>query len=133
LFTLPGFNKANVLVKFVVTNDNGNNMYIDNVNLSQSAPNFVGITKVNALQTRVSLYPNPTNGIATIAVTSQKAGDASVVVTNMLGQVVTSKTASLSVGSTTIQFDMSAYAAGIYNVTVNTADGSIIKKLNVTK
>lgn len=133
VFTLPGFNKPNVLVKFVVTNDNGNNMYLDNVNLSQSAPDFVGLTKIDASQNFVALYPNPTNGITTIAITSKKAGEASVFVTNMLGQVVTSKTTSLSVGSTNIQFDMSAYAAGIYNVTVSTADGSVIKKLNVTK
>lgn len=71
---LTGFNTANVLCKFVATNGNGNNMYIDNVNLSQSAP--VGIAKVAAAASNVNLFPNPTNGFTNLSITSANAGTA---------------------------------------------------------
>ncbi|WP_317899314.1 Omp28-related outer membrane protein [Aurantibacillus circumpalustris] len=131
--TLPGFNKPNVLVKFVVTNDNGNNLYLDNVNLSQSAPTSVGISNANASENFVTLYPNPTNGITNVTITSKKAGEARVFVTNTLGQVVSFKNASLTEGSNNIKFDMSTFAVGIYNVAISTEEGSVVKKLNVTK
>jgi len=129
--TLPGFNKSNVLVKFVTTSDNGNNLYLDNINLSQSNP--TGIKKIADSQMNVSIYPNPTNGITNINITAKKASDATVSVMNMLGQVVTVKQVSLTLGANSVQLDMKEYATGVYNVTINTANGSVVKKLNVTK
>jgi hypothetical protein len=133
VITLPGFNKSNVLVKFVVTNDNGNNLYLDNINLMQSAPNSVGITKVNSSDVNAVLYPNPTSGMTNVAIRTKKAGEAAITVTNLLGQVVISKTINLNEGGNSVQLDMNVQAAGIYNVTINTVEGSVVKRLNVTK
>lgn len=131
VFTLPGFNKSNVLVKFVVTNDNGNYLYLDNINLAQAAP--VGITKINASNVSVSLYPNPTNGVTSVNITSKKVTEAKISVVNQLGQVIVVKTARLAEGANSVEIDTKEFAAGIYNVTISTADGSAVKKLNVIK
>jgi len=131
VFTLPGFNKPNVLVKFVVTNDNGNMLYLDNINLSQAAP--VGIKALAATQLNVSLYPNPTDGITNVSIDSKQASTAKISILNMIGQLVTMKEVRLTEGSNSIQFDMKDYAAGVYNVTIATPNGSVVKKLNVTK
>lgn len=128
---LTGFNKANVIVKFVTTNDNGNNMYLDNINLSQSNP--TGINKVNAAQMNVSLYPNPTNGITNLSINAGKANDVKITIVNTLGQVVLNKQSSLNEGANIIQIDTRDLASGVYNVTVDAKAGSIVKKLNVTK
>ncbi len=128
---LTGFNKPNVLVKFVVTSDNGNNLFLDNINLSQSAP--VGLVKTNASQVNVALYPNPTNGITNVRIQAKKQSDAKISVVNLLGQVVMLKEVSLTEGTNSVQLDMSDYAGGIYNVTISTTNGSVVKKLNVTK
>jgi hypothetical protein len=128
---LTGFNKPDVIVKFVTTSDNGNNLYLDNVNLSQSSP--TGISKVNATQTSVNLFPNPTNGVTTLNINSAKNTNAKITVMNTLGQVVYTKEVSLNEGTNTLQIDAKEYASGVYNVMVNTDNGSIVKKLNVTK
>ena len=130
-FSLTGFNLANVLVKFVTTSDNGNNLFLDNINLVQSAP--VGIAKINTFATAVGLYPNPTSGITNVTITSKKSSDAKISVVNTLGQVVAVKEVKLTEGANSIQLDMKEFAAGIYNVTISTTEGSAVKKLNVTK
>lgn len=128
---LTGFDKANVIVKFVTTNDNGNNMYLDNVNLAQ--PNPTGIRKLNASQMNVTLYPNPTNGITTVKVNTVKGGEAKLAVVNTLGQLVLEKQITLNEGANTIQIDAKDFASGIYNISLDTQSGSIVKKLTVTK
>ena len=134
LFYLPGFNKANVLVKFVATNGgNGNNLYLDNINLIQSEPSTVGLSKIDASAMSIGLYPNPTQGITNVKINSVKASGANISVSNMLGQVVLTKQVSLAEGANTVPLDLKEQAAGIYNVVITTGNGSVIKKLNLTK
>lgn len=128
---MPGFNKPNVLVKFVVTNDNGNNMYLDNINLRQNSP--VGIKAINADLSSVSLYPNPTNGLTSLSINAKQASKAEISVVNQLGQVVAAHTVSLNDGNNSVEIDTKAFAAGIYNVSISTDNGTTVKKLNVIK
>jgi hypothetical protein len=128
---LTGFNKDNVIVKFVTTSDNGNNMYIDNINLSQKNP--TGISKVSAAKLNVAMFPNPSNSVTNIKINSAKAGDASVKVINTLGQVVSEKHSTLTEGFNAIELNVSDLATGIYNVSIETAGGSVVKKLTVIK
>lgn len=128
---LVGFNKPNVIVKFVVTNDNGNNLYIDNVNLFQPKP--VGITKLdNASAVNFKLYPNPTSGLTTIGVNASQAGSAKIAVTNAIGQLVVEKNTNLSVGGNTIDVDLSNLPSGVYSISVDTNKSTSVKKLVVT-
>jgi hypothetical protein len=124
-------NNPNALVIFRATNDYGNNLYIDNVNLSQMGSVNITKNQVNAIN--LALYPNPTNGDATVMVNSVKSLEAKVLVVNVLGQLVQSKTLTLAEGSTTIQIDSKKLDSGIYNVILETENGSIVKKLTVTK
>jgi hypothetical protein len=128
---LTGFNKDNVIVKFVTTSDNGNNMYIDNINLSQKNP--TGLSKVSAAKLNVAMFPNPSNSVTNIKINSAKAGDASVKVINTLGQVVSEKHSTLTEGFNAIELNVSDLATGIYNVSIETAGGSVVKKLTVIK
>lgn len=130
--SLTGFNKPNVIVKFVVTNDNGNNLYLDNINLSQPQPLVTGI-KAQTAETSVSMYPNPTTALTTISIRTPKASAGKVTVMNLFGQVVISKDLNLNEGENTLQLDMKEYAAGIYNVQISTASETIVKKLNLNK
>lgn len=128
---LTGYNKPNVLVKFVVTNDNGNNLYLDNINLSQSNP--VGIAKVeSSSQVSFKLYPNPTSGLTTIGVNAAQSGSAKIAVTNAIGQLVFEKNTNLSVGGNTIDVDLSSLPSGVYSISVDTNKNSSVKKLVVT-
>jgi len=133
--TLTGYNNSNLIVKFTSTSDFGNNLYLDNINLSQVANplNLAGINTLNYDNVSVTLYPNPSNGQTNVVIGSTKAGKATISMMNALGQVVFTKQVNVETGSNNIQLDVKDLASGIYNVVVATENGSTVKKLTVSK
>lgn len=133
--TLTGYNLGDILVKFVGTSDYGNNLYIDNVNLSQkpNPVNGVGIANVAASEVNVNVYPNPANGQTSVVINALHSGKATVTMVNTLGQVVYSNQMSVDAGLNTMNLDVKEFASGLYNVIVDTESGSVVKKLTVTK
>ncbi len=128
---LTGFNTSNVLVKFVATNGNGNCLYLDNVNLAQTAP--TGINTIKSSQWSVNVFPNPSNGISTVAINAVKSGSAKLTVLNTLGQVVNSKVVNLTEGSNNIMLDLSGNANGVYSIMIDSNNGSQVKKITLSK
>ena len=128
---LNGYNSASVLVKFVVTNDNGNNLYIDNVNLNQTQP--VGLIKETKLSNQVSIFPNPTSGNATLKVFSLTSGKSKLILINTMGQIVSSKTIDLFSGNNNILIDTKEFSNGIYSVILETATETVVKKISISK
>ncbi|MDP1802656.1 MAG: T9SS type A sorting domain-containing protein [Bacteroidota bacterium] len=124
-------NSPTALVKFVATTDYGNNMYVDNINLAQANPTSVKTNAINNVS--FDVYPNPTKGETTLNISAVTAGNANVVVINTLGQVVYSKQIELTVGINTLQLDANNFANGLYTVSVESTNGSMVKKLTVTK
>ena len=124
-------NAPEVLVKFVTINDYGNNLFMDNVNLKSALA--TGIKNQIVDFAEVSIFPNPAISETTIKiVTTNTTNNANVIITNNIGQVVYQNSKSLELGLNQITFDTKAFAAGLYNVTVISKDGSITKKLTVT-
>lgn len=129
--TLSGFNVANLLVKFVATNDNGNNMYLDNINLSQSDP--VGIKTYGMVNYLVDVYPNPSNGETNVMINAIYPSKAELKVLNSIGQVVYVSTENLNSGENLIQLDASRFAHGVYSIVVESEHGKVVKKLTVAE
>ncbi len=113
--SLPGWNKSNVIAKFVVTNDNGNNIYIDNVNLSQSSP--VGLTSNQGILADMHVVPNPSNGNMQIIVQGQANQSSQFELRNLLGQVVYLKNVDLQNGLNRITLDLQHLPKGVYTLT----------------
>jgi len=128
---LTGYNSPSVLVKFVVTNDNGNNLYIDNVNLNQTQP--VGLIKETKLSNQVSIFPNPTSGNTTLRVFSLISGKSKLILINTMGQIVSSKTIDLFSGNNNILIDTKEFSNGIYSVVLETATETVVKKISIYK
>ena len=128
---LTGYNSASVLVKFVVTNDNGNNLYIDNVNLNQTQP--VGLIKETKLSNQVSIFPNPTSGNATLKVFSLTSGKSKLILINTMGQIASSKTIDLFSGNNNILIDTKEFSNGIYSVVLEIATETVVKKISISK
>jgi hypothetical protein len=122
-------NMPGVLVKFVATSAYGNNMYIDNVNLASA----MSIKNTLNSNTTVELYPNPAQNETSVHIVNGKAGDFNVTVLNAIGQIVVQKTVSLQAGNSEVNVDTRGLAEGVYNVVVANQEGSIVKKLTVTK
>lgn len=128
---LTGFNVPELLVKFVFTNGNGNNLYLDNINLSQSDP--VGIKQNSLDNAMVAVYPNPSKGETSVLVKAAKAGNAKLCVYNQLGQMVYERNHNLNQGENKLSFDCSNFAPGLYSVSIDSPQGKAIRKLQVSE
>lgn len=90
-----------------------------------SEPVICEVTSVGEASTQVSLFPNPTQGKVTLKAASMKQ----VTVVNTMGQVLLVK----YMDDNEITIDLSAFGNGMYLVNVTTAEGVIVKKLNVLR
>jgi hypothetical protein len=131
-FALPAAaaNNAQVLMKFVATSAYGNNLYVDNVNITQ---NNVGIKTHNPSAFNVQLYPNPSAGMTNLDITSRSAAKGTIVIHNALGQVVYEMDVNVEQGYNNVKIDTKALPTGIYNVNFASETGKFNTKLIITK
>lgn len=122
-------NNASVLVKFTATSDYGNNLYIDNINMGNT-PTSIKSTVNNS--SNVELFPNPANASTNLFVKSTSNINATVIVMNLLGQVVSQKQVAITAGDNNITINTSDLANGVYNV-VFKGEQTVTKKLTVSK
>lgn len=82
----------------------------------------VGIDEANALDRRLTLYPNPTDGQMSLSFDLPSATNVRFQVLNLMGQQVMSTTRGFGIGEQRHSLDLSALPNGSYLVSV-TADG----------
>lgn len=122
-------NQNNVLIKFTATSNYGNNMYIDDINLT----NTTGIAENTSINS-FSVYPNPVNNSTTISMALAQSENVIVNVYNMLGEVIqTINPGQLSSGLHTISMDASKLNNGVYFVKITAGSSSVSKKVVVEK
>ncbi|MBX7182830.1 MAG: T9SS type A sorting domain-containing protein [Bacteroidia bacterium] len=93
---------------------------------------FVGIEE--AINTSsFNVYPNPTNGVATVGFEVKNASTLAIEITNVAGQVVFKETKSVMPGAYIYPIDLTANASGLYFVKVATGDSNIVTKINLSK
>ena len=85
----------------------------------------VSVDDMKAVEERVSVYPNPSNGIVNIDLQGALAQNATVEVYNAMGQLVTSKNYSEVSGK--FEVDLSGNAAGVYTIKL-IANGEVVTK-----
>ncbi|MFZ4548875.1 MAG: PKD domain-containing protein, partial [Bacteroidales bacterium] len=104
----PWANKSNIQIAFESYNKYGNNLYLDNINISStvSVKDFTGVTNT------IQVYPNPTTGMVNVY-SSQRIEDLLVSVFNAQGvQVYSKKVKPSSHLSETI--DLGNLSKGVY-------------------
>ncbi len=79
-----------------------------------------------------SLYPNPTAGLFVIDVTLPEQSNAVITITDALGRTIEVMNVS-NTDTYRRQVDMSGYAEGVYNITLNYAEQSITKRVTLRK
>ncbi|WP_338766455.1 lamin tail domain-containing protein [Bernardetia sp. ABR2-2B] len=76
------------------------------------------------------VYPNPSNtGIFRVQLSSSIVSDVTFTVTDNIGRVLESKTIKANETSALQTIDLSQYAAGMYALTIDTEQGTVIKKI----
>jgi PKD repeat protein len=120
--------KPNVRFKFkVYGSTRGNNFYIDDINIGSAVTGIEEVSVVND----VNIFPNPTEGDATIALSLATAGKVTINVTDLTGKEV-AKVFDDNLSDGEIQIPMSGtsqLAAGVYVVNVRAGESVVQKKL----
>jgi hypothetical protein len=76
------------------------------------------------------VYPNPSKtGIFRVQLSSSITSDVTFIITDNIGRVLESKVIKANETSTLQTLDMSQYAAGMYALTIDTEQGTVIKKI----
>lgn len=82
----------------------------------------------------VNLYPNPASNSTNLSIELTQNESVNISVLNAIGQeVYTSKSNNYDAGVNTITLDTQEWAAGVYNINISTAKGSVNQKLTIAK
>jgi hypothetical protein len=108
-----------VQLKFVNVTDGGNNLYIDDIYVGDGSGGFITGLDHPSAATKLTLYPNPSSGSATLqfSLTSQSA--VGIEVYSILGQrieIMDKKV--LATGPHRMLLNTSTYPAGTYIIKV---------------
>lgn len=90
-------------------------------------PCAVSVDELALAEGDVSVYPNPTNGVVVINVADASKFNYTII--DVVGNVI----ANNNVNSNRTTIDLTNNALGVYFVTINTDNGSITKKVMLTK
>ena len=121
--------QKNVLIKFSARNNYGNDIYIDNINISSP----LGITQNHGNISRVNVYPNPASDQFTMAINVNSSERTNIALYNVMGQLVSLKSYNLDAGENKLTVQADQLANGIYTILVSSASGSYQTKISVVK
>ena len=124
-YSLDSYADSSIYIAFneYVTNNNNYGAAISLDNVYVGAP--VGINNVEN-NTYINIYPNPVQDFLNI---NSSEDIINVKLYNVIGQIVLNKL----VNNNTHQINTSNYTPGMYLLTVETANGTITKKVNISK
>jgi PKD repeat protein len=119
-------NKPNVRFKFEFSMDSGNNIYIDDINITGTST--VGIDDVEFLAT-LNVYPNPTDGPTTTSFSLSEANQVKIDIVDITGRVV-EQVADQAMVPGKYNFEIgSNLPAGSYFVRYSVGDNNMTRKL----
>ncbi|MBI3510399.1 MAG: Omp28-related outer membrane protein [Bacteroidetes bacterium] len=129
LSSYSGNNK--VFIMFRGTNGYGNNIYVDDINVS----NVVcptGVEEHTALN-GIDIIPNPFDQQANVSIDLANSSDVTVEVYTMTGELVSKQDAgTLSSGKQVIAINGAELASGMYFVTVRAGETTVTRKVSVS-
>jgi len=115
----------NVSIRFEHISDYENNLYIDDINISNV---LLDVDEVARPKGSLNVYPNPTAGLLNIDLKLPSEEDVEIMVFNALGQLV-SQTNEANVLEGSYKLNMSAMAKGIYHIQVVGGGETLSKKV----
>ncbi|MBL7916365.1 MAG: choice-of-anchor J domain-containing protein [Bacteroidia bacterium] len=118
---------ADLIIKFKATSNFGNNMYIDDVNLTVTT----GITEAE-LDQSIQLYPTLTSGMVNLEANFTKEQNLKVAVYNAIGQEVSKNTYGNTLGGK-FEIDLTNMANGNYSVKIFTDEAAVVKSISIAK
>lgn len=122
---------SGALIAFKGTSGYGNNIFIDDVNIRSGVP--TGVNNIIA-ENGLKLYPNPASNSSVLEFTLSMESQVQVVVYDMTGRLMDAVVnAQLGKGNHRYELNTSRLSSGLYNVKIQTENGSITERLSVIK
>lgn len=116
-----------VLLKLEVETGKGNSLWLDDIGIRMAKTDFTSVAE-NAINSKVSVYPNPAKSVATVSLNGADWNNAVVSLIDVTGKVVSTQVAS---GSNDIILNLSQVEAGVYNVQVSEESSVSVTRLVV--
>ncbi|HOZ52373.1 MAG TPA: T9SS type A sorting domain-containing protein, partial [Chitinophagaceae bacterium] len=126
---LTSFVGKKIFLRFRGSNMNGNNLFIDNINIMLKDAWPLSTTDFG--EDLLSVYPNPSDGNYTLEFHSTESKDVRYSIYNVAGQKVKENKLSISAGHTKTALNISNMASGMYVLELR--DGSKTKKIKLSK
>ena len=117
-------------IKYVLKNGT---VQTDTLTFKIYVGNTTGVKDLKNVKDWITMYPNPTTSDTKLQLDISETGDVSISTLNGLGQSVYSATTHCLAGLNSIVLETKNYDSGIYTILIHTKNGTISKKLTVTK
>lgn len=129
LVTIPSiYLGANTTFKFEFTNGDGNNIYLDDINITSSS----SINELNNKNFGIFVFPNPVIENATVNLVSQIDTKVTVEIRDVLGKTIhTLENYNINEGENVININTAHYAKGLYFISVASSNTKVTQKMLV--
>lgn len=121
---------GNYVIRYKVFNVNNAN---DTLAFNVAYNAGVGIKKHTVDAGMVTLYPNPSSGEVTVDAYVSSTQPAAISIYNSLGELVKVQKQNLEAGRNSVKLNTTGLSGGLYNVVLDTQEGSVTKKLTISK
>lgn len=121
-YLVPGFR-----YKFEFTSDGGNNIYVDNINLSGP----LGVPVISEESFNLNVFPNPSNGEVNIAFDMPLERNIKVDVLDVTGRTVAHLMNASVLGSRNLQWNSANVSNGVYMIQLRVGEQIFSRKLIV--
>ena len=117
---------SSAIFKFRNISQYENFMYVDDINVTSTT----GLSNPSESGVVLNIYPNPSNGKFVVESNELPKGDRSIVITNIIGEIIYQRSLKSS-GNLNEEIDLSSIDSGIYLMKVTAGEKQIINKLMV--
>jgi photosystem II stability/assembly factor-like uncharacterized protein len=93
--------------------------------------NWVSGTATINTEDNINIFPNPSNGLYTVAINSKQQDNLSLTVFNLVGEKVLTTEKEVQTGNNQFEIDLSNQAKGLYFIRINSGSQSAVKKITL--
>lgn len=101
-------------MKFTFESDNGNNFYLDNINLYEGAPSEDIVGQEDVELSELSLFPNPVSEELNIQFSQNSDANIEVRITDLFGKTVFARTVLSKAGNNLVVVNTEGLSSGMY-------------------
>jgi hypothetical protein len=105
----------------------------DTLTFNITVGNVTGLQELTNNKDKATLFPNPAQTQATIGLTLVESSDVTITILNAVGQIVDRSVSPYNSGKHLIRLDTKQWAPGMYQVLLDTKQGSMQHKLMITE